>query len=149
MKIKEYIEKIVENGKPEDMKELSDMLDEAIIKVKITEPECYKKYKMKLMGMAYGYKFDKDMAEEIVENMRPLSQYWDMETTSKVRKDYGINADDCDFYIVMNSLVNDYYKIIDKTDVETYAKMANAFINDEDAIKNKVWVYYTRIPKED
>lgn len=149
MKIKEYIEKIVENGKPEDMKELSDMLDEAIIKVKITEPECYKKYKMKLMGMAYGYKFDKDMAEEIVENMRPLSQYWDMEATSKVRKDYGINADDCDFYIVMNSLVNDYYKIIDKTDVETYAKMANAFINDEDAIKNKVWVYYTRIPKED
>ena len=149
MKIKEYIEKIVENGKPEDMKELSDMLDEAIIKVKITEPECYKKYKMKLMGMAYGYKFDKDMAEEIVESMRPLSQYWDIETTSKVRKDYGINADDCDFYIVMNSLVNDYYKIIDKTDVETYAKMANAFINDEDAIKNKVWVYYTRIPKED
>ena len=149
MKIKEYIEKIVENGKPEDMKELSNMLDEAIIKVKITEPECYKKYKMKLMGMAYGYKFDKDMAEEIVENMRPLSQYWDIATTSKVRKDYGINADDCDFYIVMNSLVNDYYKIIDKTDVETYAKMANAFINDEDAIKNKVWVYYTRIPKED
>lgn len=149
MKIKEYIEKIVENGKPEDMKELSDMLDEAIIKVKITEPECYKKYKMKLMGMAYGYKFDKDMAEEIVENMRPLSQYWDMEATSKVRKDYGINADDCDFYIVINSLVNDYYKIIDKTDVETYAKMANAFINDEDAVKNKVWVYYTHIPKED
>ena len=59
MKIKEYIEKIIENGKTEDMKELSDMLDEAIIKVKITEPECYKKYKMKLMGMAYSYKFNK------------------------------------------------------------------------------------------
>lgn len=149
MKIKEYIEKIVENGKPEDMKELSNMLDEAIIKVKITEPECYKKYKMKLMGMAYSYKFNKDMAEELVENMRPLGQYWNIETTSKVKKDYDINADDCDFYIVMNSLANDYYKIIDREDIETYSKMAGAFINDEDAIKNKVWKYFTIIPKED
>lgn len=149
MKIKEYIEKIVENGKTEDMKELSDMLDEAIIKVKLTEPECYKKYKLKLMGMAYGYKFDYDMAEEIVDDMKPLGEYWDMETTTKVRKDYSLDVNDCDFYIVMNSLVNDYYKIIDKDDVETYVKMANAFINDEDAVKNKVWIYYTHIPKED
>lgn len=149
MKIKEYIEKIVENGKTEDMKELSDMLDEAIIKVKLTEPECYKKYKLKLMGMAYGYKFDYDMAEEIVDDMKPLGEYWDMETTTKVRKDYNLDVNDCDFYIVMNSLVNDYYKIIDKDDVETYVKMANAFINDEDAVKNKVWIYYTHIPKED
>lgn len=149
MKIKEYIEKIVENGKTEDMKELSDMLDEAIVKVKLTEPECYKKYKLKLMGMAYGYKFDYDMAEEIVDDMKPLGEYWDMETTTKVRKDYSLDVNDCDFYIVMNSLVNDYYKIIDKDDVETYVKMANAFINDEDAVKNKVWIYYTHIPKED
>ena len=34
MKIKEYIERIIENGKSEDMEELSDMLDEAIMKVK-------------------------------------------------------------------------------------------------------------------
>ena len=125
------------------------MLDEAIIKVKLTEPECYKKYKLKLMGMAYGYKFDYDMAEEIVDDMKPLGEYWDMETTTKVRKDYSLDVNDCDFYIVMNSLVNDYYKIIDKDDVETYVKMANAFINDEDAVKNKVWIYYTHIPKED
>ena len=102
MKIKEYIEKIVENGKTEDMKELSDMLDEAIIKVKLTEPKCYKKYKLKLMGMAYGYKFDYDMAEEIVDDMKPLGEYWDMETTTKVRKDYSLDVNDCDFYIVMN-----------------------------------------------
>ena len=149
MKIKEYIEKIVENGKSEDMKELSNMLDEAIIKVKLTEPECYRKYKLKLMGMAYGYKFDKNMAEEIVEDMSPLGQYWDFEATSKARKDYGLDVNDYDFYIVMNSLVNDYYKVIDKDDAETYIKMANAFINDEDAVKNKVWKYFTTIPRED
>lgn len=149
MKIKEYIEKIIENGKTEDMKELSDMLDEAIIKVKMTEPECYKKYKLKLMGMAYDYKFDYKMSEEIVNNMKPLGEVWNMETTNKMKKDYNFNVNECDFYIVVNSLVNDYYKIIDKDDAETYLKMANAFINDEDAVKNKIWIYYTRIPKEE
>ena len=149
MKIKEYIEKIVENGKQEDMKELSEMLDEAIVKVKLTEPDCYKKYKMKLMGMAYNYKFDNDMAKEIVNNMRPLGEYWNIDTTNKVKNDYRLNTDDCEFYIVMNSLVNDYGNIINKDDVEMYVKMANAFINDDDASKDKVWKYFTIIPKED
>ena len=60
-----------------------------------------------------------------------------------------INANDYDFYIVMNSMINDYNEVIDKDDIETYVKMSNAFINDEDAVKNKVWKYYTTIVKED
>lgn len=149
MIIKEYIEKIIENGKSEDMKELSNMLDESIVKLKILEPECYKKYKMKLMGIAYGYKFDKEMAEEIVNDMRPLGEYWNMETTNRLKREYSSDTNECDFYIVMNSLVNDYNKIIDKDDADTYAKLSNAFINDEDAKKDKVWIYYNEIPKRD
>ena len=63
---------------------------------------------------------------------------------------YNINylkIDDVDFYIVMNSLVNDYGKVIDKEDTNTYAKMARSFILDEDAKKNKVWIYFTKIVK--
>lgn len=145
--IKEYIAKIIVNGKKEDMEELSEMLDEAIIKVKEREPECYKKYKMKLMGMAYGYKFDKEIAEDIVDKMKPLGEVWDINTTTIAKNKYSVVANDSDFYIVMNSLVNDYGDIIDKDDVETYVRMASAFINDPDAIKNKVWKYFTVIPK--
>ena len=47
----------------------------------------------------------------------------------------------------MNSLVNDYGKVIDKEDTNTYAKMARSFILDEDAKKNKVWIYFTKIVK--
>ena len=72
-----------------------------------------------------------------------------MSTTNSIKSQYGINADDYDFYIVINSLVNDYYNIISKDDVEIYVKMANAFINDEDAKKDKVWTYFNTIPKED
>ena len=149
MKIKKMLEVIINKGKTEDMYKLNDMLDELICDLKEKQPKLYKEYKMKLMGMAYDYKFDEDMAIEIVNNMKPLGEYWDYETTSKVKRDYDINATDCDFYVVMNSLVNDYNKIIDKEDAETYVKMANAFINDDDAKKDKIWIYFTKIPKED
>ena len=149
MKIKKMLEIIIDKGKSEDMYALNDMLDELICDLKEKQPKLYKEYKMKLMGMAYDYKLNDDMAMEIVNNMKPLGEYWDYDTTSKVKKDYGVNATDCDFYVVMNSLVNDYSKVIDKEDVETYVKMANAFINDDDAKKDKVWVYFTKIPKED
>lgn len=149
MKIKEYIAKIIVNGDQKDMEELSEMLDESIMKLKVYDPECYKKYKTKLLGMAYNYKFDEEMAKEIVENMKPLSEVWNLNTTNSVKAEYGINANDYDFYIVMNSMINDYNEVIDKDDIETYAKMSNAFINDEDAVKNKVWKYYTTIVKED
>ena len=149
MKIKKMLEIIIDKGESEDMYALNDMLDELICDLKEKQPKLYKEYKMKLMGMAYDYKLNDDMAMEIVNNMKPLGEYWGYDTTSKVKKDYGVNATDCDFYVVMNSLVNDYSKVIDKEDVETYVKMANAFINDDDAKKDKVWVYFTKIPKED
>lgn len=149
MKIKEYIGKIINNGDITQMEELSNMLDETITKLKTYNPECYNKYKMKLLGIAYNYKFDEEMANEIVEDMKPLGKVWTFATTTNVRNQYGINANNEDFYIVMNNLVNDYNKIIDKEDIETYAKMTNAFINDEDAKKDKIWIYFNQISKRD
>ena len=37
-----------------------------------SHPEMYKKYKKKIMGMAYNYEIDKDLAHEIVEDMKLL-----------------------------------------------------------------------------
>ena len=70
--IKKYIEKIVDNGKQEDMEKLSNILEEMIYCLKDYDYSKYKKYKNKLMGIAYEYKFDEEMAQEIVENMKPL-----------------------------------------------------------------------------
>lgn len=149
MKIKKMLEVIIEKNNINDMYKLNDMFDNLICDLKETNPRLYKEYKMELMGIAYNYKLDENMVKEIVYNMKPLGEYWSYETTSKIKNEYNLNADDNDFYVVMNSLVNDYNKVIDKEDVETYVKMANAFINDEDAVKDKIWVYYTKIPKED
>ena len=149
MEIKKYIAKIIENGSHDDMVKLSNMLDETILKLKVYDKECFKEYKKELIGMAYNYKFNEEMASEIVEKMCPLGEYWDLATTSSLKNDYGIVTDDYSFYIVMNSLANDYGSVIDKDDTDTYVKMANSFINDDDAVKDKVWKYFTTIPKED
>ena len=46
MDIEEYIEKIVDNGKIEDMQELSDMLEDTMEIIKDYDKECYKDFEM-------------------------------------------------------------------------------------------------------
>lgn len=69
--IEEMIEIIVDNGKIEDMEELSDMLEDTMEIVKDCDKDCYKKIKMKLYKMAYGSHLNKSMAQDIVHKMRP------------------------------------------------------------------------------
>lgn len=147
MEIKKYIDKIVENGKDEDMEKLYEMLVEITCKMKELHYDKYKYYKMELYQMAYGKVLNEDMAHEIVEKMKPLGEYWDIDTIKRVKSSAGLTYNDYDFYTVMNSLANDYGEIIDKEDVTTYVKMAKSFIEDEDAIKDKVFIYFTTIPE--
>lgn len=140
--IKKYIEMIVNNGKQEDMDCLSDMLNDVIYSMKETHYEKYKKYKNKLYGMAYNYTINKEMAEEIVENMKPYGELWDMETIRSVINNNNYRLED--MYVVMNSLYNDYGNIIDKENVDTYINMAHAWLDDVDAKEHKVWWYFIK-----
>ena len=47
-----------------------------------------------------------------------------------------------DVYRDEYSLYNDYKDVIPSSEVETYVKMTNAWINDVDAKPNKVWKYF-------
>ena len=138
--IRKYIEKIGENRNIEDMKKLGDMLSDIIYDTKESHPEIYKKYKKKLIGMAYNYEIDKELAHEIVEDMKPLGEYWNMETVASVIGNDTHRLED--MYVVMNSLVNDYNKIISPDDADTYVKMAHAWLDDVDAKDHKLWKYF-------
>lgn len=138
--IKKYIKMIVDNGNPQDMECLSDMLSDVIYLLKDEHYDTYKKYKNKLEGMAYDYKINEELAKEIVEDMKPLGEHWDMQT---VRNAIGNDMHRLeDMYVVMNSLANDYSQIISLEDTEAYINMAHAWIDDVDAKKNKVWKYF-------
>lgn len=155
MHIKEYIEKIVNEGKKEDMECLSDMLNESIYKIKECDYDWFYDKKMKLYIMAYGKKLTKEMAEEIVMNMQPYHMHWTLEETESVRKMYDLNdIRDIDFWVVMNAKYNDNRDTVEKfipddseKQLEMYVCLARDFIKDKDAKEGKVFTYFTKIPE--
>ena len=147
MDIEEYIEKIVDNGKIEDMEELSDMLEDTMEIIKDYDKECYKDFEMKLYKMAYGNHLNKSMAEEIVNKMRPYGERFSFEETKNLQRQRGINdIDEVEFYIVINSAYNDYKDLFNE-DTESYIRFTIDFIKDEDAKEGKVFKYFTEIVK--
>jgi len=145
MEIKEYVEKIVDNGKIEDMHELSDILDDTMEELCKYDIDTYKKYKMKLYTMANGNVLSKEMAEEIVDHMRPYGKRWEMEETKQIQEEQGIgDIRPVDFYVVMNMAYNDYRKLFGD-DTQMYVRFTENFIRDEDAKEGKVFLYFTKI----
>lgn len=138
--IKKYIDKIVENDKPEDMNKLGDMLEEIIYDMKENNPEKFKEYKMKLYEMAYGKVLTKEMAEKWVEEMKPKAK-WDYETTSEVKRQYEVEADDVSFYVVMNMMYSDMSNVLGE-DVENYVEATKDWLNDIDVGKDKLYNYW-------
>ena len=142
MDIEEYIEKIVDNGKIEDMEILSDLLEDTMEIIKDYDKECYKEFEMKLYKMAYGSRLNKTIAEEIVNKMRPYGERFSFEETRKLQEQRGINdIDPIEFFVVLNSAYNDYKDIFSE-DIEGYIRFTIDFIKDEDAKPNKVFKYF-------
>lgn len=100
----------------------------------------------------------REMAEEWVDNMDGESdrgETWTMEEIEELSKKHGYPQKEkklVELYAVMNMLASDYYKVAEKFSVledEFFLCMAKAFINDKDAVPNKVAAYYEYIVKKD
>lgn len=145
--IKEYIQKIADDGEPREMEQLSDILDEIIYVIKDYDEKLYKKYKMELYCMAYGNRFNRQMAEDIVSKMKPYKMRWSLEETRDIQQEFGLdNLDEYDFFVVINSAYNDYRDLFGDN-LDMYARYTKDFIEDEDAIEGKVFKYFTIIAK--
>ena len=138
--MKEYLERIVNNSKKEDMDCLGDILIDSLYSLKESDYEKFRKYKNKIKGMAYEYKVDAELAHEIVEDMKPLGEYWSIETIASAIGNDTHRLED--MYVVMNSLANDYKDVVSLDEAETYVKMAHAWLDDVDAKRNKLWKYF-------
>lgn len=151
MKVREYIQKIGENKKAEDMEKLGDMLADIIYLTKESHPEIYEEYKMELYEMANGKVLTKEKAEEWVKNMKPMAK-WDYDTTVAVKNQRGINdIDDISFYVVMNMLYSDMGNLLGDGDseesIDTYIEATKDWINDEDIGKDKLYNYWKYVVK--
>jgi hypothetical protein len=147
MEIEEYINKIIDNNKKEDMEKLSDMLEDILCKIKEYDYDKYKCYKMKLYELAVGKKLNEDMAMNWVKSMTPVGLYWTIDETTNAMHQMGYNCNEIDFFISANMMMNDY-RDITKDNEELALKMAYDFLNDEDAVENKLYEYWKHIPKK-
>ena len=124
------------------MERLSEILDDVMEIIKEYDEKCYKKYAIELYKMAYGNHLNKEMAEEIVKEMRPSGMRWSFEETKKLQNERGLNdISEADFYTVINSAYNDYKNLFGE-DVESYVRFTVDFIDDEDAKPDKVTNYF-------
>lgn len=147
MHIRKYIRKIVDDGSQQDMEKLADILEEVIEDMQEFDPQSYAKYEMCLYKMAYGEQLTEELAQEIVNKMKPYGMRWTLDESEKIQRDYGMeNINPVDFFVVINSAFNDYRDLL-QDDLSNYVKFTDAFINDEDAKKGKVFKYFTAIAK--
>lgn len=147
MDIEEIIETIAQNGRLEDMEKLSDMLEDTMEIIKNYDEKCYEDFEMELYKMAYGNRLNFEMAEDIVEKMRPYGKKWSIDETRQMQEQRGIvDISDVDFFVVINSAYNDYQNLFGEN-LEDYIRFTIDFIKDEDAKQDKVFLYYTQIPE--
>lgn len=77
--------------------------------------------------------------------------HWTMEQTEQVRKQRSIDCDPLMFYAAMNMMYSDYCKVAEKVNASSadfYAYMAKAFLDDKDALPNKLARYYRSIAEK-
>ena len=136
MKVRQYIEKIGENKKVEDMKELGDMLADIIYSTKESHPEMYEKYKMKLYIMANGKVLTDDMKREWVAEMKPMAK-WTEEEVKSVVEQYGIKVPYMSAFVIINMLYSDMKNAFgdgnDEESLKRYLQGTNDWYFDEDA----------------
>jgi hypothetical protein len=136
MDIEEYIEKIVENGRIEDMEELSDMLEETIDIVKDYDKECYDDVAMRLYEMAYGKKLTDDMKREWVKKMRPMSKWTENEVKNIVSQ-YEFEVPYMSAFVILNMLYSDMKSAFgdgnDEESLKRYLRGTSDWYFDEDA----------------
>ena len=116
---------------------------------------------MKQHGMPEGYMppLTREKAQAWVEQMQGEGgsdgETWTFEEIEEIAKKNGIPKQEkklVELYAVMNMLASDYYKVAEEFDVlndEFFVCMAKAFINDKDAVPDKVAMYYECIAKKD
>ena len=95
------------------------------------------------------HSFTEEDAKEWAKSMDPPPR-WTMEQTTAVMNQYGYNHKPCEFWVVINSLFSDYGKTFIKYGMdkpEIWASMAHDFIDDGDAVEDKVGRYWRDIVK--
>lgn len=145
---KEYIKKILASGDDHKHHEMLEYIECLLKKIENEEEkECMERW---LYEISEGRILNEMKADRLISKMKPFGKKWELADTENIRLNSGPGYEDIrpvDFWIVMNSAYNDYNDIFNDT-VDYYARFSKDFIKDPDAVEDKVYYYFTMIPKE-
>ena len=152
---KETINDIIESDNKEMLKRLTKTLDTVMQYLYQNNYDLYKEIELDLYIATNGKKLNKDMAYEIIMNMKPYQMHWSLEETESIRDMYNLSdIRDVDFWVVMNSKYNDNKDTVERfvpndteKQLEMYVYLTRDFIKDKDAKEGKVFTYFTEIPE--
>lgn len=142
--------KLLEEASHEQLKSfLKEQLDE----LKRTMPELYEEMECDLYEHIHGPHFTKWKYECAVAGLEnqdgTKGPHWTVEDTTSVARQKGLQFDrfnEYDFAFAMNMVYSDFYGFIPDT-IDSYYKVAKAFIEDRDAPKGKAFLYYKAMHK--
>lgn len=100
---------------------------------------------MMSMSMPMTYEVAMDWMDELENADGSRGAHWTMAQTKEVQEKKGIRLDPVEFFAAMNMMYSDYCKIAKRYNVNTsdfYASMAKAFLEDKDAVPDKLMKYY-------
>ena len=137
--------KLIESATPEQLK---SFLYEQFDELKKTMPDIYRDMECQLYEHIYGDHFSdwkyNCAVSEFKNRDGTTGPHWTVEDAVSVAKSKGItfnHFNEYDFAYVMNVVYSDYYGVIPDT-LDSYFKVARAFLEDEDAPKGKAFLYY-------
>ena len=95
---------------------------------------------------------DEGTAKEWVNSMTGSDgtngEHWTLQQTTTVLSQKGYSFNPVDFYVTMNMMYNDYVKVARRfniNNVDFYASLSEAFLDDKDAVSDKLAKYHKHI----
>lgn len=94
-------------------------------------------------------RFDQRMAQEWTEGMKNADgtkgPHWSMDKVREIMREYQVDCDPVEFYAVLNSIYSDFCEALKEnntSNMKTYVCMAKAWLDDEDAVRDKAAAYF-------
>ena len=138
----------IDYTKPEHKEKMNELFIELLDDAMEYDKDMYDYAKCEIYELAYGKKISEEMADEWVHSMKPIALHWTLEETTNAMKSLGYNCDPIDYYVVANMMYNDYYDLV-KEDEELALKLAYEWLDDKDAVSDKLYEYWKYIVERD
>lgn len=114
--------------------------------IKRYDEAAYNRLALSIHKAVYGCHFSKEMAIEAVSHMKnydgTTGEHWSIEQTTNLMKQNNIDANEYDWYYILNMLHSDAGRIF-KNDIRLYLEYANdVYVNDIDGNDHKIFDEY-------